>query len=313
MSGKRIVDLCFDLAERPRSIPSILANKGNVELVLMSDCALITSPITERNDRRLRNFFARVNHALLQVDRLELAGDTGQISRNRMAMRTIARAVEEFFPSLCISGQQFCHRIIARYMAAVKSRIGLMVQERHDIAYLIIGQSCKTGHAFIRASIADHGPDQISVIIMAQNGGTNQIWSARAGCIFTVTESAGGTEECLAALYGCRILRRFLSARGRGRLVLLGSLRRGNQGERGDRAHRESISSHKTSVFQIAQKQLRLSQSAAATGACAGSTTEAMARRCDTPGPECIERIYIPNSRTPRRGYVQHLVEIAIV
>jgi len=84
----------------------------------------------------------------------------------------------------------------------------LIMQELDNVGYLLFAQIRKRRHAFIGATVPDDRNNQVSLDIVAQNGGANEIRRPGACCVRAMTESATGAELIPAASDSGRILRR---------------------------------------------------------------------------------------------------------
>jgi hypothetical protein len=124
--------------------------------------------------------------------------DAGEIAGGRMAATTAACSIEVRFARGSVAGQEFFEGIIAANVIASQGSFELGVEERDYIGHLILRQR-ESRHAFVGAAIANHGRQQFTVNVVAENGGADQIGRAGSGSVVAMAESARGLEfECAA-------------------------------------------------------------------------------------------------------------------
>ena len=85
-------------------IPAVLARNGDIEFVVRDHAAFDLLAVGERDGgRNVRAAAARIQQALLQIERADTCGDAGQIAGGRMALGASAGAVE-----VCLAGRPRC-------------------------------------------------------------------------------------------------------------------------------------------------------------------------------------------------------------
>ena len=98
------------------------------------------------------------------------------------------------------------------------------MQKGRDIGNLFIGHRFERRHAAVGPSCANHGANLVAVLIVQYERRPQQVGAALAARVQAMAKSAGGLEEFLAALGGCRVYRRrtvHTQYRRHGRLFLL--------------------------------------------------------------------------------------------
>ena len=134
--------------------------------------------------------------------RVILRANAFQVFVCRMALITTARAVEINLALLRVAGK--CVQI--QICPAMVCRVGLHVQPRHNVCYLIF-RHVRLWHTLIGASVTNHRAHQEALFIIQHQQGTHQIRRAvRALGRGTMAPATFRHEQGAAAFHGIRVL-----------------------------------------------------------------------------------------------------------
>src|SRR5262249_18423501 len=111
-----------------------------------------------------------------------------------MALRATTATLKKQLALLGISGQELGQRIVARYVSACECHVSLVMQESNNVGEVVVLHRGEAGHFFVNTAVANDRPEQISVVIMAQDCGTDQIGPAGTGGVISMAKTAAGLE-----------------------------------------------------------------------------------------------------------------------
>src|SRR5579864_978612 len=190
MGIRRRVYFVLHVARPPGSIGTGGVDQPNGKFVQIFQGASdrLTGSECYRNPR-FRVFW--IQHPLFEFKALVTRCYSGKISRRRMAVRTSARAVEELPPGVDISGLEIAdiHTLPSTLFG---ERVVLLGMDKSYQTRNLVIRKVKTRHAFVRASIAHHGTDVVSIHVRG-----HQLRTCKIRSTFTARSTAAMTKRAI--------------------------------------------------------------------------------------------------------------------
>jgi hypothetical protein len=122
-----------------------------------------------------------------------------EVARGGMAGRTFSRSIEVCFSGLSVSGYN-AEQLIC---SAIRGKLDALVQEFGDIGELRLGEAGERRHAAIGTAAVDHWSDQLTLVVVENDGGAEKIGAGvAAGGLRAVAKRATREIKFLAALGG---------------------------------------------------------------------------------------------------------------